>query len=196
MSELTEASLEEFLDGVASRTPAPAAGAVAAVTVASAASLVAMAARFAQDAHGDDSSEAAAEAERLRQEVLALGQADGEAYGAVLEAMRIPRSQPQRQEQIDRALEGATEIPLRIARAGSQVGALAARLVREGNPSLAADAQAAALLAQGATAAAASLVRANQSLGRLPESWVGEVEAYEQDAHAAASALLGDEPPE
>jgi formiminotetrahydrofolate cyclodeaminase len=193
MSELTEASLGEFLDGVAARTPAPAAGAVAAVTVASAASLVAMAARFAQDAHGDDSSEPAAEAERVRQEVLALGQADGEAYGAVLEALRIPRSQPRRQEQIDHALEGATEIPLRIARAGSQVGALAARLVQEGNPSLAADAQAAALLAQGATAAAASLVRANQSLGRLPESWVGEVEAYEQDAKAAASVLLGDE---
>jgi methenyltetrahydrofolate cyclohydrolase len=193
MSELSEAPLGEFLDGVASRTPAPAAGAVAAVTVASAASLVAMAARFAQDAHGDDSSEPAAEAERVREEVLALGQADGEAYAAVLEAIRIPRSQPQRQQQIDHALEGATEIPLRIARAGSQVGALAARLVREGNPSLAADAQAAALLAQGATAAAASLVRANQSLGRLPESWVGEVEAYEQDAQAAASVLLGDE---
>lgn len=195
MSELSEAPLGEFLDGVASRTPAPAAGAVAAVTVASAASLVAMAARFAQDAHGDDSSESAAEAERVREEVLALGQADGEAYGAVLEALRVPRSQPQRQERIDHALEGATEIPLRIARAGSQVGALAARLVREGNPSLAADAQAAALLAQGATAAAASLVRANRSLGRLPESWVVEVEAYEQDAQVAASVLLGDESP-
>ncbi|MGH3316431.1 MAG: cyclodeaminase/cyclohydrolase family protein [Nocardioidaceae bacterium] len=196
MSELSDASLGDFLDGVGARTPAPAAGAVAAVTVASAASLVAMAARFAQDANGDDGSESAAEAERVRQEVLALGQADGEAYGAVLEALRIPRSQPQRQEQIDQALEGATEIPLRIARAGSRVGALAARLVREGNPSLAADAQAAALLAQGATAAAASLVRANQSLGRLPESWIGEVEAYEQDAQAAASVLLGDESPE
>jgi methenyltetrahydrofolate cyclohydrolase len=194
MSELSDASLGDFLDGVGARTPAPAAGAVAAVAVASAASLVVMAARFAQDAHDDDSSEPAAEAERVRHEVLGLGQADGEAYGAVLDALRIPRSQPDRQEQIDNALEAATEIPLRIARAGAQVGALAARLVREGNPSLAADAQAAALLAQGATAAAASLVRANQSLGRLPESWIGEVEAYEQDAQAAASALVGDEP--
>jgi methenyltetrahydrofolate cyclohydrolase len=196
MSELSDASLGAFLDGVGARTPAPAAGAVVAVTVASAASLVVMAARFAQDADGEDSGESAAEAERVRQEVLALGQADGEAYGAVLAALRIPRSQPQRQEQIDRALQGATEIPLRIARAGSQVGALAARLVREGNPSLAADAQAAALLAQGATAAAASLVRANQSLGTLPESWVGEVEAYEQDAQTSASVLLGDKPQE
>ena len=196
MSELSDASLGDFLDGVGARTPAPAAGAVAAVTVASAASLVAMAARFAKDEHGADSSESAAEAEWVRHEVLALGQADGAAYGAVLEALRIPRSQPQRQEQIDHALEGATEIPLRIARAGSQVVALAARLVREGNPSLAADAQAAALLAQGATAAAANLVRANRSLGTLPESWVGEAEGYEQEAQAAASVLLGDEPPE
>ena len=195
MSAVSDTTLGQFLDGVASRTPAPAAGTVTAVTVASAASLVAMAARFAQDEHGDDGDGSVAEAERIREEVLALGEADGEAYGAVLEALRLPRSQPQRREEIDRALEGATEIPLRIARAGSQVGALAARLVREGNPSLAADAQAAALLVQGATAAAASLVRANQSLGRLPESWVGEAEAYAQEAKAAAAVLLGDEPP-
>jgi formiminotetrahydrofolate cyclodeaminase len=150
----------ELLDAVAARAPAPAAGAGAAIAVAVAAALAAKAARFSTG----QLSELAADADRLRAEAVPLADADGEAYGAVLAATRLPREHPGRTEQLAVALAAATEIPLRIARIGSEVATLAGRLEDEGNPNLRGDAQAAALLADGAGQAAMALVRINREL--------------------------------
>ena len=151
----------EFLDALAARAPAPAAGACAAITAATAAALTAKAARFSVGELG----ELADDADRLRAEVTALADEDGAAYGAVLAAARLPRDHPDRQERLAAALAAATEIPLRIARIGAEVATLAGRLEREGNPNLRGDAQAAALLAEGATQAAVALVNINRELG-------------------------------
>jgi methenyltetrahydrofolate cyclohydrolase len=151
----------EFLDALAARAPAPAAGACAAITAATAAALAAKAARFSPGELG----ELAADADRLRAEVTALADEDGAAYGAVLAAVRLPRNHPDRQERLATALAAATEIPLRIARIGAAVATLAGRLEREGNPNLRGDAQAATLLAEGATQAAVALVNINRELG-------------------------------
>jgi methenyltetrahydrofolate cyclohydrolase len=154
----------EFLDALAARAPAPAAGAGAAITAALAAALAAKAARFSPGALG----ELAADADRLRAEVVPLADADGAAYGAVLAAVRLPRDDPDRQKRLDTALAEATEIPLRIARIGTAVATLAGRLEREGNPNLRGDAQAAALLVDGAIQAAVALVHINRELGNGP----------------------------
>lgn len=151
----------EFLDALAARAPAPAAGACAAITVAAAAALAAKAARFTPGELG----ELAADADRLRAEVVPLADADGEAYGAVLAAARLPREHPGLPERLASAVAAATEIPLRIARIGAEVATLAGRLEREGNPNLRGDAQAAALLADGAAQAAVALVHINRELG-------------------------------
>lgn len=151
----------EFLDAVAARAPGPAAGACAAITAAVAAALAAKAARFSPGELG----QLAADADRLRAEVVPLADADGEAYGAVLAAMRLPRDHPGRPEQLAAAVAAATEIPLRIARIGGEVATLAGRLEREGNPNLRGDAQAAGLLAQGASQAALALAEINRGLG-------------------------------
>ncbi len=152
----------EFLDALAARAPAPAAGACAAITAAAAAALAGKAARFSPG----ELSELAADADRLRAEVAPLADADGAAYGAVLAAVRLPRPHPDRQERLATALAAATEIPLRIARIGAAVATLlAGRLEREGNRNLRGDAQAATLLAEGASQAAMALVHINRELG-------------------------------
>jgi len=151
----------ELLDAVAARAPAPAAGAGAAITVAVAAALAAKAARFSTG----QLRELAAGADRLRAEVVPLADADGHAYGAVLAAARLPRDHPGRPEQLAVALAAATEIPLRIAQIGADVATLAGRLEGEGNPNLRGDAQAAALLAEGARQAAMAVVQINRALG-------------------------------
>ena len=182
---LPERRLGEFLDAVAARTPHEGAGAVAAVTVASAAALVAMAARFSEG----DLRSLAVRADRLRDEVLPLADADGHAYGALLAAQRIPRDQPERRQRIDDALEAATDIPVRIAEAGSQVAEMGARLVSEGNPRLIGDAQTAALLADAATRAAHGLVRINTDLAsRAGVDWADRAETFRQRASAAAQS--------
>ena len=147
MAAARDLTVGEFLDALAARAPAPAAGACAAITAAAAAALAAKAARFSPG----ELSELAADADRLRAEVTALADADGAAYGAVLAAVRLPRNHLDRQERLASAVAAATEIPLRIARIGAEVATLAGRLEREGNPNLRGDAQAAALLADGAT---------------------------------------------
>jgi methenyltetrahydrofolate cyclohydrolase len=157
----SDLTVGEFLDGLAARAPAPAAGACAAITTAAAAALAAKAARFSPGELG----ELAADADRLRAEVVPLADADGAAYGAVLAAVRLPRSHPDRQERLATAVAAATEIPLRIARIGAAVATLAGRLEREGNPNLRGDAQAATLLAEGAIQAAVALVHINRELG-------------------------------
>jgi formiminotetrahydrofolate cyclodeaminase len=181
MTPFAELTVAGFAEAVAAREPAPSGGAVAAVTVAGAAGLVAMAARFsgALDGAGD----IATAADGLRTDVLALADADAEAYGAVLAAYRLPADRPGRRQEIRSALGGAATVPLRIAASGARVAALAADLATRGNPNLAGDAHTAVLLAEAATRAAARLVRINVELGRLDEAV-----AAEADAHAAAAA--------
>src|SRR6266511_2628772 len=78
---------------------------------------------------------------------------------------RTPRPSPlsatASNSKLQAALEHAAEIPIRIAEAGTDVTALAALLVENGNPEVRADAAAAAALAEGGTRAAAKLVQIN-----------------------------------
>lgn len=162
-----------FLDAVASREPAPGGGGAAAITTAVAAGLVAMAARFS----ADELATIADRADTLRAEVTPLVDEDAEAYTSVLEAARLPREQDDRKRRLTQALQTAAEVPLRIARVGSEVAELAARLVVEGNPNLRGDAHAGVLLAEGATQAAAELVRLNVEHGKLAEDWLHQARA-------------------
>lgn len=167
--ELPALTVRDFLDSVAARTSAPGGGAVAAVTASASAALVAMAARFADG----DLTELAGPADRLREEALALADADIEAYQAVLDAYRRKNRQD-----IAAALGAATDVPLRIARIGSEVAALAARLVAGGNRNLIGDARVGATLAKSAATAAAALVRINVAAGGLDPQLTHRADTY------------------
>jgi formiminotetrahydrofolate cyclodeaminase len=160
---IRDAAVGAFLDDLADRSPAPAAGAAAAVTMGVAAALVAMAARFSEGPLG----ELAEQADRLRADVLRLADEDGVAYARVLEALRLPRDAADREEQVATALRAATDVPLQITVVGADVVAMATRLARDGNPRLRGDAETAALLAAGAARATHRLVHINVELGGL-----------------------------
>jgi methenyltetrahydrofolate cyclohydrolase len=148
-------TLERFLADVAERTPAPGGGAGAGVGCALGAALTEMAARFA----GMD--DAVARAAALRERGLALAQADRSVYLPVLEALRLPASDPGRAEALRAAQSAAADVPLAIAEAAAEVAGLAREVAAAGKSGLRGDALAGADIAAGAARAAARLVEIN-----------------------------------
>jgi formiminotetrahydrofolate cyclodeaminase len=157
-----ERPLGDFLDDVASPEPLPGSGFVAATAVAMAAGLVSMAARLSQE-HWPEGKGAAAQAEILRARLASLAMQNAEAYAHAVSVLEggenaDPRT---RDDEIARALAKAAQIPLQIGEAAADVSALAATVAEHGEPSLRADAAAAALIAQAGARAAATLVEVN-----------------------------------
>jgi methenyltetrahydrofolate cyclohydrolase len=152
-----ERPFRELLGDLAARTPAPGGGSAAAWATALAAGLVEMAAEFAGDT---------AKAERaaaLRARALELAELELAAYQPVLDAIRLPKEDPARAEQLATALSEAADTPLEIARAAAEAARLGAELAAGGNRSLEGDANAGAQLGRGACRAAARLVEINLS---------------------------------
>jgi formiminotetrahydrofolate cyclodeaminase len=159
--------LGEFLDRVASDSPAPGGGSVAAVAVALAAGLAGMAARLSTG-QLSDAPELADRADASRRRVAPLARADAESYGPVLDASREPDPET-RVARLRDALSGAADVPLAVAMAGSEVVGIAARLAEEGNPNLRGDALAAVLLAGAGVRAASALVGINLSTANVDD---------------------------
>jgi methenyltetrahydrofolate cyclohydrolase len=175
--------LGEFLDRVASDSPAPGGGSVAAIAVALAAGLAGMAARLSTDQLAD-APELADQADTLRHRVTPLASADAESYGRVLDAYREPDPEA-RVARVRDALSGATDVPLAVAETGTEVASIASRLVQEGNPNLRGDALAAVLLAGAGVRAAAALVGINLSTANVDDDRLGRANSL-VDTTAAA----------
>ena len=160
--DLLDAPVRDFLQTLADDRQAPAGGSAAAIAVAMAAGLVGMVARLSKE-HWDEAGAVIGQAEALRARVAPLAQADAEAYRAALAALRGEQDVEHRYRDIKlgAALDKAAEIPLEIAEAGADLASLAALLVEHGNPTVRADAAAAAVLAEGGCRAAAKLVMVN-----------------------------------
>jgi methenyltetrahydrofolate cyclohydrolase len=169
------------LEAVAARTPAPGGGSSAAWACALAASLIEMAAAFAterEDARG--------RAGELRERALELAETELHAYEPVLEALRLPHDDPARADRLQAAREHASQSPLEIARVGAELAEVGADIARSGNPDLAGDATAGALLAEAAAQAAAGLVAINLTEGPP----VREAAELARRANAARAAAL------
>jgi formiminotetrahydrofolate cyclodeaminase len=155
---LTQQPLADVLEQLAEHTPGPGGGAAAAVAVALAAALVEMTSKY------DASILAQARmvrANALRGRALDQVEIERDAYQPVLEARAMEPGDPQRDNRLASALAAAAAPPLTTAGIGAQVAALAAESATQGNPALIGDAVTAAELADGATRAAAHLVRMN-----------------------------------
>jgi formiminotetrahydrofolate cyclodeaminase len=188
--EILGLSVGELLAQVSARTPAPGAGAVAAVVVGLAAGLASMAGRFSAG-HWDGATSAAERAEALRRQAEPLAARDGRAYAAVLAAYRLTE-QPgsdTRSAAVASALLGAAEVPMEIAAIGAGVARIAADLVEQGNPNLRGDAAAGALFAEAGTRVAASLVAINLA-STADDRRVTQAAAYAAAASEAAERAL------
>jgi methenyltetrahydrofolate cyclohydrolase len=179
-------TIAAFLDQLAARIPAPGGGATAALHAAQAAALLAMVARYSDGPRYDAElmSRIVAEADTLRDQALALAEADADAFGAVAEAYRLPRASEQetsaRSESISSALAGAARPPADVVRTALLLISLAEELVPAGNPNMITDVAAAAEAARAAAVTARLVIEVNLK---------GITDPVLRDEFAAAAAV-------
>jgi formiminotetrahydrofolate cyclodeaminase len=163
-------SLSGFVASVASASPVPGGGSVAALAGALGAALAQMVAGLtigkkkyaAVDA---EMKEVALSAAALVNELSGLVARDASAYAAVAEAHKLPKEPAAaatlRSAALTRALLAATAVPLETARACARVAELAVTVAEKGNTNAASDAGVAVLLAEAACKGASYNVRIN-----------------------------------
>jgi formiminotetrahydrofolate cyclodeaminase len=123
---------------------------------------------------------------QLRTRALELAEIELHAYEPVLEALRLPREDPERATRVSAAQTEASKSPLEIAQVAAELAELAAELAINGNPNLSGDAIAGALLAEAAAQAAARLVAINLRGGPV----VQEAAEHADRARAARERAL------
>ncbi len=185
---LRDQRIADFLGRLASATPTPGGGGAAALAAAVAAGLTAMTARLSAT-RIDDADRCAAAMDRVRDELMQLADDDAVAYAAVLAAMRRSPDfgEGDRAKRRADALQAASEIPVAVAKRAADVGEIAARLARTGNPHLRGDARTAVHLAQAAATSASELVTINVQQGQLDPTFAAQALAAVERANRAVS---------
>jgi methenyltetrahydrofolate cyclohydrolase len=156
---MQQESLTHFLDQLASSAPTPGGGSVAALCGALSAALGSMVANLTLGREKYRDVEPAIRAaleqsEQLRADFTQLIADDIAAYGALSAAYRLPKATPDEQAarsaQIQHALRGAAEAPLRIAERARQALDLCRTLAEIGNLTVVSDVGVAAIAAHAA----------------------------------------------
>jgi len=168
---LREEPIDTFLERLAARTPVPGGGATAALHAAQAAALLAMTARYSDGPryaeHADTVARIIREADRLREVSADLIAVDGEAFGAVASAYKLPRQteeqQADRAAAIAAAMVTASSPPAELMGIGGRLLDLAELLQPIVNPAVAGDVAAAAQAIRAAVVTSAVNVAANLS---------------------------------
>jgi glutamate formiminotransferase/formiminotetrahydrofolate cyclodeaminase len=167
---LSDMTLPAFLDELASDSPAPGGGSVAALCGALSAALSAMTARLTLGKEKYRESWAAMEeliprADALRTSLLARIDEDAASFDAYMTARRLPKATGEeaavRKIAVERAAMVTASVPLSAVLDCAKLVDLAAEAVGKGNPNAVTDAGGAALLAQAAARAAAYNVLVN-----------------------------------
>jgi formiminotetrahydrofolate cyclodeaminase len=160
-------TIAAFLEQLAARIPAPGGGATAALHAAQAAALLAMVARYSDGSKYDAGlmNRVVTEADELREDALALAEADANAFGAVAEAFRLPRATEQetsaRSVAISSALAGAARPPADVVRTALLLVSLAEDLLPAGNRNVITDVATAAEAARAAAVTARLIIEVN-----------------------------------
>jgi len=205
-SSLMDRTVRDFLAELASDSPAPGGGSVAALAGAVAASLAAMVGRLTVDReefreHEAEVKAALTRADQLREELLELVEEDTRAFQRVMAAFRLPKGTPAEREArrsaVQSAFKEAAEVPLRTAELCLQGLRLARLMAEHGNPNASSDAGVAALMAAAGARAAALNVRINldsirdaeakEDLAARIDAVIAEVEELERTAEAGES---------
>ena len=167
---IKDASIENFLETLASRSPTPGGGSVVAVMGAMGAALVAMVCHLTigkvhYEAVSEEMEAILHEVEAVRATLLDFIRADVEAFDAVMAAYGLPKVTDEekgaRSAAIQRALKGATRVPLDCAKASRRVIELSLLVAEHGNTNVITDAGVAALAAHAALKSSALNVRVN-----------------------------------
>lgn len=187
-AELGNLTVTALLEALASAAPAPGGGAACALSGALSAALVSMVANLTltKVAAEPELQTTLAQAEDLRQRLVALMAADARAYDQVIAAYRLPRvttdDKAARRAAIEAALQEATYVPLEIATCCAEALTLAEPAARLGSRAAVTDAGAAAYLAE--AAARAALLNVEVNLGSIHD------QAFAAWAQGRATALV------
>jgi glutamate formiminotransferase/glutamate formiminotransferase/formiminotetrahydrofolate cyclodeaminase len=172
------ATVSPFLEAVSAPTPAPAGGSTAALAGAAAMALGVMAARILEEKESNPSKAAEFQSKgsrlvQLRDRLQAAIREDAAAYGAVIEAYKRPKLDPDRNAAIKESLSLAVAVPLAVTELSVEGMELLGELLPLAPTAMAADLRVGVLLAQAAGTAALSTVRTNlealQDDPRAPE---------------------------
>jgi formiminotetrahydrofolate cyclodeaminase len=163
-------TVEDFLDALASDSPTPGGGAVAAVAGAAGAALIAMVCRLTIDKKGyEDAWERCRailpEAEDARAAFLELADRDASAFDDVMAAFKLPKGTAEekaaRSIAIQRGYETAAAVPLEIAQRAVAAMRLARDVTEIGNAHAASDGASAAQMLSAAARCAILNVEIN-----------------------------------
>lgn len=170
---LVEKTVTEFCDELASNSPAPGGGSVAALAGAVGASLTAMVCNLTigKKKYADADSEmqdVLVRANELRGQFLRIVDTDTQAFEAIMTAYALPKETDEqrstRNGEIQRATMRATESPLSVMRLCREALELTGAVAVRGNQNAVSDAGVSALMLGAASEAAALNVRINLPL--------------------------------
>jgi len=162
--------IRHFMDKLASKSPEPGGGSVAALTGALGAALVSMVANLTlgKEKYKDvqpQIEQLVKESEKLRAEMQDLIQKDTEAYGALSVVYKMPKNtdaeKAARAAKMQDALKIACQVPFDIGIKSLDIAKLAQRAAEIGNLGAVSDAGVAVLLAQACAQSAALNVKIN-----------------------------------
>jgi formiminotetrahydrofolate cyclodeaminase len=163
-------NMKMFLDELASSSPAPGGGSVAALSGALGAALSSMVCNLTRGKQGYESAQEEIvkilqQTEELRKELTELIDKDTEAFNKVMEARKMPKETADQKEHRQLALQDAfkhaADVPLETARKCMQILDFAHILAEKGNKNSISDAAVSALMAQTGLQAAMLNVRIN-----------------------------------
>lgn len=158
-------TLKKFLLDLASYSPTPGGGSVAALTGALSAGLISMVCNFSQNKEKKEITEIFNVSEDLREKMMDLIEKDIESYKEVSMSFKLPKgTQTQKEDRkkaIEVSLKKATEVPMLIISAAFQILILSHKLVEIGNPRLISDIGIAIILADATIQSAKLNVKIN-----------------------------------
>jgi glutamate formiminotransferase/formiminotetrahydrofolate cyclodeaminase len=173
---LMKMNVREFCNEVASESPAPGGGSVAALMGALGASLGGMVANLSAGKRGWDDrleyfSESAVKAQQLKDELLALVDEDAAAFNKVMDAFALPKGSAEEKNARAAAIEDATkraaEVPLKVMETAAKSYELLSQMADKGNPASVSDVGVGALATRACIEGAALNVKIN--LGQLKD---------------------------
>ncbi|MHC4322430.1 MAG: cyclodeaminase/cyclohydrolase family protein [Planctomycetota bacterium] len=167
---LSELTIKEFLEKIASDSPTPGGGSAAALSAALAASLAAMAANLTIGKKGyddveDEMKSVAQDALRLKSKLVSAIDNDSDAYKDVVTAIKLPgnteKEKRHREKRIQSGLKQATLVPMAVAEDAIQVMELAGKMVTKGNKNTITDGAIGVMMAKTAVLSALYNVKIN-----------------------------------
>ena len=170
MTKLVKMNIKMFLDELASSSPAPGGGSVAALSGALGAALSSMVCNLTKGKQGYETVqveiiELLQRSEELRKQLTELIDKDTEAFNQVMDALKMPKETAEQKEHrhhtMQNAFKHAAEVPLETARKCMQILDIARILAEKGNKNSISDAAVSALMAQTGLQAAYENVRIN-----------------------------------